>query len=1031
MSQKLWVSGSIATFCLLELFSNLPILAQSIIAAPDGTGTIVQYNGNTYEITGGTQGGTNLFHSFQELGLSPNEIANFLSNPSIQNILGRVIGGNPSIFEGLIQLTGGNSNLYLMNPAGIIFGAGATLDVPGSFTATTADAIGFEGDWFHSVGTNDYQTLVGSPNSFVFANPNAGTVLNAGNLRVNFGQNISLIGGTAINTGTISAFGGKITITAVPGQNLVRINPEGAILGLEVAPEHIHGGISAVDLPRLLTNPNLRDATGVRVDADGTVRLTGSNVTIPSESGTAVVSGTVDASNSIEGVGGNIDVFGNRIGILNTTLNAFGESGGGRIRVGGDLQGNGMVPNAEITVVGEGVRMNADAIARGHGGTIIIWADNTTQFHGTTTARGGANSGNGGFVEVSGKQILNFQGNVDTAASNGNGGTLLLDPTDINVVVTGGNATLADVSLFANPNTDGASSNINANLLNSATTNIILQASNTITFSVPVNIATAGVGLAAQANNGIAINADITTHNGAVRLNGDADNSGEGAIALNNATITTGTGATILIGRGDNGNASRDGETGITLNNSTLTTTTGNISLNGTGGTGGVGKNQLDGTTGDKNNLGGIAGQNGGNGSNGGAGISLINSTLNSTSGMVNLIGIGGNGGAGGRGGGGNGGGSNTNSSIPTGGEGGIAGGSGGNGVGGNATNPGGGGVGGNFGGGNGGGGIGGTGGGGGNTKRAGGGGGGGGTGGTGGGGSTNSTPPGLGNPGNTGGAGGGGGATATNGGGGGGANGFGGGGGGSNAGANGGNGGNGAGNGGNGGTTNGDGGDGGTGSGQGGLGTGGGVNGQNGIETGNGGNGGVAGGNNGGGGGGSGGDGGNGGNGGAGISFISGSISTLPGNLILNGTGGNGGNGGNGGGGGGGGRGVGGGGGGSGGLGGLGGNGGGGIEQQAGFQLLTQQPATPTTSVVTPTQLPVSVKLTVPSQPVLMLVAPPESETIPQPQSLPASVPEGMLVCRSRVLSFPNRAFPAIVRHLFSGSQQFSLCRLQGLEED
>ncbi|MDY7016390.1 MAG: hypothetical protein SVX43_22890, partial [Cyanobacteriota bacterium] len=59
-------------------------LAQSIVPTPDSTGTVIQHNGNTYTISGGTQAGVNLFHSFGELGLSPNEIANFLSNPNIQ-----------------------------------------------------------------------------------------------------------------------------------------------------------------------------------------------------------------------------------------------------------------------------------------------------------------------------------------------------------------------------------------------------------------------------------------------------------------------------------------------------------------------------------------------------------------------------------------------------------------------------------------------------------------------------------------------------------------------------------------------------------------------------------------------------------------------------------------------------------------------------------------------------------------------------------------------------------------------------------
>ncbi|HBW56628.1 MAG TPA: hypothetical protein DEF27_02030 [Oscillatoriales bacterium UBA8482] len=65
-----------------------------------------------------------------------NQIINFISTPNIQNILGRINGGSPSFIDGLIQVTGGNSNLFLMNPAGMIFGYPARLDVPASFLAT-------------------------------------------------------------------------------------------------------------------------------------------------------------------------------------------------------------------------------------------------------------------------------------------------------------------------------------------------------------------------------------------------------------------------------------------------------------------------------------------------------------------------------------------------------------------------------------------------------------------------------------------------------------------------------------------------------------------------------------------------------------------------------------------------------------------------------------------------------------------------------------------------------------------------------
>ncbi|HEY9807317.1 MAG TPA: filamentous hemagglutinin N-terminal domain-containing protein, partial [Candidatus Obscuribacterales bacterium] len=115
----------------------------------DGTNTQVTPNGNQLEITGGQLSGdrANLFHSFTQFNLDANQIANFLSNPNIQNILARINGGDASVINGLLQVSGGNSNLFLLNPSGIIFGPSASLNVPASFTATTASGIGFGNGW--------------------------------------------------------------------------------------------------------------------------------------------------------------------------------------------------------------------------------------------------------------------------------------------------------------------------------------------------------------------------------------------------------------------------------------------------------------------------------------------------------------------------------------------------------------------------------------------------------------------------------------------------------------------------------------------------------------------------------------------------------------------------------------------------------------------------------------------------------------------------------------------------------------------
>jgi filamentous hemagglutinin family protein len=161
--------------------------ANSITTANDGTGTVITPDRNRLDVSGGklSGDGANLFHSFGQFGLDSDQIANFLSKPSIQNILGRVTGGDASVINGLIQVTGGNSNLYLMNPAGIIFGPNARLNVAGDFTATTATGIGFGNKWFNATGANNYSTLVGTPNTFAFGTPQTpGAIVNAGQLAV-------------------------------------------------------------------------------------------------------------------------------------------------------------------------------------------------------------------------------------------------------------------------------------------------------------------------------------------------------------------------------------------------------------------------------------------------------------------------------------------------------------------------------------------------------------------------------------------------------------------------------------------------------------------------------------------------------------------------------------------------------------------------------------------------------------------------------------------------------------------------------
>ncbi|HEY9598221.1 MAG TPA: filamentous hemagglutinin N-terminal domain-containing protein, partial [Cyanophyceae cyanobacterium] len=286
---KLAPSRICQSLVVLSLFQGPlnPVLAQTqpITPANDGTGTNVNVSpdGNRFDITGGTlsSDGANLFQSFQQFGLNQEQIANFLTQPNIRNILGRVTGGEVSIINGLIQVTGGNSNLFLMNPSGFIFGSNAALNVPASFTATTATGIGFGTDWFNAIGSNNYNLLIGNPRTFSFSTSQPGSIINTGNLIVEQG-NLTLLGGTVVSTGSLSAPSSQVTVETVPGESMVRINQQGMLLSLEVRPltpadNHAENWqLPIKSLPELLTGGSLGNATGLVANSSGQIELTGS-----------------------------------------------------------------------------------------------------------------------------------------------------------------------------------------------------------------------------------------------------------------------------------------------------------------------------------------------------------------------------------------------------------------------------------------------------------------------------------------------------------------------------------------------------------------------------------------------------------------------------------------------------------------------------------------------------------------------------------------------------------------------------------
>jgi filamentous hemagglutinin family protein len=596
-----------------------PLYAQGIQPASDGTGTVVTPNGSQFNIQGGSlsQDGANLFHSFQQFGLSEGQMANFFSHPSIRNILGRVTGGNPSIINGLIQVSGGNSNLFLINPAGIVFGASATLNVPASFTATTATGIGFGNNhWFNAFGENHYLNLSGTPSQFAFDLAKPGSVINAGNLTVAAGQNLTLLGGIVVNTGQLTAPSGTIAIAAVPGETLVRISQNGHLLSLEIELPRAQDGqllsFQPLDLPALLTGAAGGVETGLRVSQTGAVQLSNSGITIPVELGTNITSGTLDTSNAgTQGLtlspqtGGAVNILGDKVGLIGANINASSANGGGTVRIGGNFHGLGTLPKASRTFISGDSTINADALLNGDGGRVVVWSDQVTGFFGRVSVRGGANSGNGGFVELSSKGNLAFRGlgNVSLSTSEGDITTgLLFLPAivaNFNGIGDAGNAgnlaiAAPNGNIRINTPLEGIVTESRAGSIFGSSGNaggITLNASGEIRIS-----GTAGITASSQSNSG-------SSGNGAnVSLN-----AGKG-ITFSGSQINTSSSSQIA------GNLSFTGN--VRLNSPNLTintigqTASGNITFN----------NQLDGTTFGAENL-----------------------TLNSGAGIITFNGIGNN----------------------------------------------------------------------------------------------------------------------------------------------------------------------------------------------------------------------------------------------------------------------------------------------------------------------------------------------------------------------------------------------------
>ncbi|MBW4456973.1 MAG: filamentous hemagglutinin N-terminal domain-containing protein [Nostoc indistinguendum CM1-VF10] len=183
------------------------------------------------EINGGATRGSNLFHSFSEFNINEGQRVYFANSTGVENILTRVTGGNASNIFGTLGVAGA-ANLFLMNPAGIVFGQNAQLDVQGSFVGTTANGVQFDNQQLFSATNPQTPSLltVGVPVGLQYGgNPGAIQVQGA-SLKVPNGQSLTLASGAVnIDGGKLFAPGGRVELGGVSAAGTIGLNGDGSL----------------------------------------------------------------------------------------------------------------------------------------------------------------------------------------------------------------------------------------------------------------------------------------------------------------------------------------------------------------------------------------------------------------------------------------------------------------------------------------------------------------------------------------------------------------------------------------------------------------------------------------------------------------------------------------------------------------------------------------------------------------------------------------------------------------------------------
>ena len=439
MKLKLWRSLLLG-LCLSNAIVYAALKSASQVQAqisPDGTtNTIVNSTDNGIIIDEGDRSGDNLFHSFEQFSV-PNGSEAFFNNANdIINIFSRVTGGDISNIDGLIRANG-DASLFLINPAGIIFGEGASLDLGGSFFTSTAESIVFTDNIEFSATDAENSPLltVNQPIGLQFG-VNSGSIQVQGRGDTNSNTNTDIIDtqdGLVIGDRTLALVGGDI-------------NLEGATL--KTAGGRIElGSVAENSLVNLISTNSgwslgYQDTNNFR-----NIDLNGSDIAVNNngEGSIAINANNIDirsSSNLEAGIDADFQLIATKAGDI--TLNAAEIISIDDGTIANEVQEQGIGNGGNINITGRslflnnGVIFSTNSVGQGNTGSIIINASDTFSYDGagnadeTVISATLLGTGNGGKIEINAPKVSlsNDATMVAHTFGNGNAGNIEINATE-------------------------------------------------------------------------------------------------------------------------------------------------------------------------------------------------------------------------------------------------------------------------------------------------------------------------------------------------------------------------------------------------------------------------------------------------------------------------------------------------------------------------------------------------------------------------------------------------------------------------